>query len=81
MARNQPHAPATPDVELEVGAPAPVFTLPDLSERAVSLGALCARGKPVALVFVDPGCGPCQALLPELGRWQSVLSDRLTIAG
>jgi peroxiredoxin len=74
-----PSAPKPP-VRLAVDDPAPVFTLPAATGEAISLGALCARGNPVALVFVDSHCGPCQALLPELGRWQNVLGDRLTIA-
>ena len=69
-----------PEVQLRVGDPAPAFTLPAVTGEAVSLGALCTRGNPVALVFVDSHCGPCQALLPELGRWQVVLEDRLTVA-
>jgi peroxiredoxin len=69
-----------PAVKLHVDDPAPVFTLAAVTGDAVSLGALCARRNPVALVFVDSHCGPCQALLPELGRWQTVLEDRLTIA-
>ena len=32
------------------------------------------------MVFVAPGCGPCQQILPELGRWQAALADRLTVA-
>jgi hypothetical protein len=32
------------------------------------------------LLFTDPGCGPCNALLPEVGRWQGEHAHRLTIA-
>ena len=39
------------------------------------LDALRAPGKPVLLIFVDPGCGPCTALLPEIGRWQRDLRE------
>lgn len=70
----------TQAVELEVGEPAPMFTLPLLDGAPMSLGGLCGRGRPVLLAFVDPDCGPCHALLPELGRWQEILRDRLTIA-
>jgi thiol-disulfide isomerase/thioredoxin len=34
----------------------------------------------VLVSFVDSHCGPCRALLPQLGRWQRELADRLTIA-
>ena len=55
---------------LPVGAVAPAFALPDVAGQTVTLEGLRAAGKPVVLVFSDPGCGPCQALLPEIGRWQ-----------
>lgn len=32
------------------------------------------------LVFSDPGCTPCNALLPHLGRWQREHAVRLTVA-
>jgi thiol-disulfide isomerase/thioredoxin len=32
------------------------------------------------LIFSDPGCGPCNALLPEIGRWQREHGNRLTIS-
>ncbi|MFL5760002.1 MAG: redoxin domain-containing protein [Thermomicrobiales bacterium] len=65
---------------LPVGAPAPAFSLPGLHGETLTLESLLAGGKPVALVFSNPGCGPCNALLPELGRWQRENADRVTIA-
>jgi thiol-disulfide isomerase/thioredoxin len=32
------------------------------------------------LVFTDPRCSPCLALLPDIGGWQRVYGDRLAIA-
>jgi len=32
------------------------------------------------LVFSDPGCGPCTALLPEIGSWQRDHANKLAIA-
>jgi thiol-disulfide isomerase/thioredoxin len=32
------------------------------------------------LLFTDPNCGPCNALLPEVGRWQEEHSEKLTVA-
>jgi peroxiredoxin/uncharacterized membrane protein YphA (DoxX/SURF4 family) len=55
---------------LPVGSPAPSFALPTLTGEPTTLDALRALGKPVVLLFSDPGCGPCNALLPEIGRWQ-----------
>jgi peroxiredoxin len=65
---------------LPVGAKAPDFSLASVHGGAVTLDALLARGTPVALMFVSPGCGPCGALFTELGRWQSTFADRLTVA-
>jgi methylamine dehydrogenase accessory protein MauD len=65
---------------LPVGSPAPDFELPDLSGGTLSLGSLRASGKPTLLVFTDPYCGPCQALLPEVGRWQRERVGELTIS-
>jgi peroxiredoxin len=51
---------------LRAGAPAPTFALPDVDGKTVSLAEY--RGRKVLLVFSDPHCGPCEALLPELVR-------------
>jgi peroxiredoxin len=32
------------------------------------------------LIFSDPGCGPCNALLPDIGKWQRDHASRLTVA-
>jgi len=32
------------------------------------------------LVFTDPSCGPCQALLPDLAQWQKDHSRHITVA-
>jgi thiol-disulfide isomerase/thioredoxin len=34
----------------------------------VGLRQLVQDGRPLALAFVDPGCGPCRSLLPDLAR-------------
>jgi peroxiredoxin/uncharacterized membrane protein YphA (DoxX/SURF4 family) len=65
---------------LPVGASAPHFTLSDPRGTARTLKSLLVRGHPVALVFVSPDCESCDKLLPEVGRWQAILSDRLTTA-
>jgi thiol-disulfide isomerase/thioredoxin/uncharacterized membrane protein YphA (DoxX/SURF4 family) len=80
-----PVADAAPDEEpapsgLPVGSPAPRFTLPNLHGSMVTLDDLRAEGKPVMLVFTSPTCGPCAALIPEIGRWQREHPARLTIA-
>ena len=37
------------------------------------------RGKPVLLVFAGADCGVCHLVLPDVGRWQATLSDRLSV--
>jgi peroxiredoxin len=56
---------------LAVGTPAPAFTLPGLDGTAVTLDQLRAGGDgELLLVFSDPACGPCSALLPQVADWQ-----------
>jgi len=53
---------------LKAGTPAPEFRLPRLDGRGdLSLADL--RGERVLLVFSSPQCGPCNALVPELGKF------------
>jgi peroxiredoxin/uncharacterized membrane protein YphA (DoxX/SURF4 family) len=75
-----PAAPAPRPLGLPEGSPAPAFRLEGLFGETMTLDALRAAGKPVMLVFSDPGCGPCNALLPELGRWQRDHASRMTVA-
>jgi thiol-disulfide isomerase/thioredoxin len=80
--RDQLAVAGTPGVPpgLRVGMVAPDFTVPDEDGATIALDSLRARGLPVALVFVAAGCGPCEALLPELERLQTTVADRLTLA-
>jgi peroxiredoxin len=72
--------PAPAAMGLPVGTPAPAFTLPTLSGETIGLQALRALGKPVVLLFSDPGCGPCNALLPEIGGWQCEYASKVVVA-
>ncbi len=65
---------------LPVGTAAPTLRLQGLYGETLTLEALRARGKPVMLLFTDPNCGPCNALLPEIGRWQQEHAEKLTIS-
>jgi thiol-disulfide isomerase/thioredoxin/uncharacterized membrane protein YphA (DoxX/SURF4 family) len=65
---------------LPIGTPAPSFELPDVERRPVTLEALCARGRPVVLLFVGPNCGSCVELFPDLARWNAALADEITLA-
>lgn len=51
---------------LPAGTPAPDFRLPRTDGGELSLSDL--RGKKVLLVFSDPHCGPCDALIPDLEK-------------
>jgi peroxiredoxin len=69
-----------PVLGLPVGSPAPAFSLTGLYGETMTLDALRARGKSVLLISSDPGCGPCNALLPEIGKWQRDYAGEMTIA-
>jgi methylamine dehydrogenase accessory protein MauD len=51
---------------LKVGRKAPDFTLPSVNGAEVSLHDYC--GRKLLLVFMQPGCGPCHRVMPELNR-------------
>jgi methylamine dehydrogenase accessory protein MauD len=69
-----------PQRGLPIGSSAPHFELASLSGSPVTLETLRALGKPVFLLFTDPHCGPCDALLPSIGRWHNDNRDKLTVA-
>jgi peroxiredoxin len=68
-----------PVLGLPWGAPAPEFVLPDVNGEEVALRDLRSLGRAVLLVFADPGCGPCQAMLPDIARWQQEYEGLLTV--
>jgi peroxiredoxin len=53
---------------LKAGAQAPEFTLENVNGGEVALTDY--RGRDLLLVFSDPQCGPCTALLPDLAKLQ-----------
>lgn len=57
-------------VGLPVGTPAPNFEAPDTRGIMRSLAQVRAAGKSTLLVFLDPTCGPCKTVLPEVVEWQ-----------
>ena len=65
---------------LPIGAPAPRFALPGLDGRTVRLQELQRGENPLLLLFLDPGCGPCGELLPEVGRWEQAAGARVALA-
>ena len=71
---------AEPEFGLELGTPAPQFTVADSTGAEVTLHDLLAPGTPLLMLFTSPHCGPCQALLPDVARWQAQHAGRLTVA-
>ena len=65
---------------LPFGSPAPAFSLTGLHGEQMTLAALRAAGNQVLLIFTDPNCGPCNALLPDIGTWQREHRSKLTVA-
>jgi methylamine dehydrogenase accessory protein MauD len=71
---------AEPHHGLPIGEPAPTFSLPGLYGESVTIESLTAADAPVLLLFTDPRCAPCNALLPQISGWQREHAGRLTIA-
>jgi peroxiredoxin len=61
------------------GTEAPELELETLDGQMLSLHDY--RGRPVLLVFSDPECGPCSALLPELARLQDDVAIAMVTRG
>ena len=55
---------------LPVGAAAPEFALGSVGAGRVALADLLSGGRRALLVFSDPDCDACDALLPDLAAWQ-----------
>ncbi len=77
ITRWRPHRPgpaptAVPPsgVGLPVGSPAPDFSLPGGNGERLTLTTVRASGRPVLLIFTEPGCHPCASIAPDVRRWQ-----------
>jgi Methylamine utilisation protein MauE/AhpC/TSA family len=68
--RNGTAPPPGIELGLPVGSTAPAFSLPDVDGRTWTLDDLRTSGKPLLLIFADPGCGFCQQMLPALKAWE-----------
>ena len=71
---------AQPAPGLALGTPAPVFELPGLEGKTTTLEKLRSLGKPLVLLFTDAACGPCTALLPDIGQWQREHGKKMVVA-
>src|ERR1019366_7212310 len=59
---------------------APAFELPELFNGSIlTLDTLRTERRPIVLIFSDPDCGPCSALLPDIARWQQENEATLSI--
>ncbi len=65
---------------LPVGSRAPSFELEDVDGQSRSLGSLLSGDRRLMLLFSDAGCGPCDALMPQLAGWQCEHAEELQIA-
>lgn len=72
--------PPMPEIGLAIGTPAPAFELPAVDDSRLSLDDLRSENRPTLLIFADAHCRPCQALMPEVARWQKEHADAVTIA-
>ena len=65
---------------LPEGTPGPAFDLPSVRGGRRTSSDLLAAGRPLALIFVNPGCGPCIETLEELRRGDPVGKSKATVA-
>ena len=74
---SQNGAQQAPPPGLPVGSQAPTFNLSGLYGETLTLESLLRSSeKPLMLLFTDTNCGPCNALLPEIGRWQQEYAEK-----
>jgi thiol-disulfide isomerase/thioredoxin len=66
-----------PSAPLQIGSPAPKFTLPDLNGREVSLDQF--KGKIVMLDFWATWCGPCRMTMPLLENLEKEYRDSMIL--
>lgn len=72
--------PRVPHHGLPLGEPAPAFALSGLYGETATLQSLRSADSPMMLLFTDPKCGPCNALMPQIAGWQHEHAGRLTVA-
>jgi peroxiredoxin len=81
LSRNPANAELAPAATvLAVGSQAPNFQLRTLDGGKVTLDGLRGDGRAVMLLFVEPDCGPCSALLPDIARWQTEYAPSISFA-
>ena len=66
---------------LPVGTPAPAFDLASLAGGRVTFADIQTRATSAVLVFIEPGCGPCTDLLPDVAAAQTRAGGTAGTAG
>jgi thiol-disulfide isomerase/thioredoxin len=56
------------------------FRLPALGGGERTLADLLDGGRPLLILFMMPGCGPCKSMRPAVARWADTYPDRLRVA-
>jgi len=74
-----PTLPQAQEAGLPIGSAAPGFSLGDLDGALVTLDSFRQNGKSILLFFGEPGCGACDTMLPDVGRWQREHVDSLAV--
>ena len=64
---------------LEIGTRAPELQLRDTNGSQLEIADVIDDERPSILVFVQPGCGACSVLLPNLDRWRPALAEHLSL--
>lgn len=70
VANSTESVPAAHRAGLPVNTQAPAFSLNGLGGEAMALHALVALRRLLILIFTNPKCSPCQALMPDIAGWQ-----------
>lgn len=64
---------------LALNTKAPEFEARSVDGRRVTLAGIATGSTPLLLLFSEPGCSACEAILPSVARWQREHADRLKI--
>jgi peroxiredoxin/uncharacterized membrane protein YphA (DoxX/SURF4 family) len=64
---------------LPIGSLAPVFELDAYPNGRKSLSEFLSWRRPLLLIFSNPTCGPCVLLFQQVGKWQELHRDQVTV--
>ena len=72
-------APGDPNSGLPIGSPLPAFKIRKPGGGPARTDEVLTPGRPALLLFVGPGCHPCESLIPEIETWALEFNDKLDI--